>query len=134
MEVWMFSLRVWDEEGAGEMFLQGAPPQPTAASRIWIQQPGRLEGLKCTIPVKVQHRGWRQQSSKQLPAVPVVRTPEKGSAVMPSLCFLSLGGNKSSNWSWRKRKICSQDHGKLRAGFPKWRAVTPAGSTFGLTT
>lgn len=38
------------EEGDGEMVLQvqarageqGTLPQPTAASRVWIQQPGRL--------------------------------------------------------------------------------------------
>lgn len=92
------------EEGAGEMVLQvtasqgrrAGNPSPAHSCLQGLDSAAREaeKGLKCTIPVKVQCRGWRQQSSKQLPPVPVVQAPEKASAVRSRLCFLSLGGGR----------------------------------------
>lgn len=112
-EVWISASEFGMEEGAAEMVLQvtasqgrrAGNPSPAHSCQQGLDSAAREaeQGLKCTIPVKVQCRGWRQQSSKQLPTVPVVQAPEKASAVR-SKFFLSLRGKKKQQLKLEKEE------------------------------
>lgn len=80
-------------------------PQPSAASRVWIQQPGRLEGAEMHNSCEDSTQG---METPELQAVPTSScapsTRESLSCDAQPLFFLSLGGKRAATEAGEGRK------------------------------